>query len=266
MKTLIVDDRQLAVNALVQTMKEIDPDGKHVGLISSHEAISFLKSHDVDVAFLDVEMPDMNGLLLAQNLKEICPNLNLVFVTGHVEYAYDSYKLFASGYLMKPASVEDVKAVLENLRNPLHKSQSRVYVRCFGNFEIFVDDEPLVFHRTKEKELLAYLVDSKGAFCSTGELVGALWEDEEVTDSKLSQLRSFMADIRKVFEEKNLPELIIKEYSKIAIRPDKIDCDYYRFLDGDVNAVNSFMGEYMKQYSWAEIRLGELTMRGADVG
>jgi len=262
MKTLIVDDRQLAVNALVGTLREIDPAGKHIGLISSKEAISYLKENEVDVCFLDIEMPDMNGLMLAQELKDIRPNVNLVFVTGHVEYAYDSYKLFASGYLMKPASTDDVRNVLDNLRNPVSSRHSRVRVRCFGNFEIFVDDEPLVFHRTKAKELFAYLVDNKGAFCSTGELVGALWEDEEVTDSKLSQIRSFIAEIRKVFEEKNLPDMIIKEYSKMAIRPEKIDCDYYRYLNGEDEAKKSFMGEYMKQYSWAETRLGELTMRG----
>lgn len=262
MKTLTVDDRQLAVNALVGTLNEIDPSGKHIGLISSREAISFLKEHEADVCFLDIEMPDMNGLILAKELKEIRPNINLVFVTGHVEYAYDSYKLFASGYLMKPASTDDVRNTLDNLRNPVSTKYSRVRVRCFGSFEIFVDGEPLVFHRTKAKELFAYLVDNKGAFCSTGELVGALWEDEEVTDSKLSQLRSFMAEIRKVFEEKNLPDMIIKEYSKMAIRTEKIDCDYYRYLKGDEEAKKSFMGEYMKQYSWAEVRLGELIMRG----
>lgn len=262
MRTLIVDDKQLAVNALVSTMNEIDPEGTHAGLISSREALSYLKSHDIDVAFLDIEMPDMNGLLLAKEMKEISPNINIIFVTGHIEYAYDSYKLFASGYLMKPASAEEIKVALDNLRYKVEKKKSRVVVRCFGNFEIFVDDEPLVFHRTKAKELLAYLIDSQGAFCSTGELIGALWEDEEITDSKLSQIRSFMADIRKTFESKNLSDIIVKEYSKIAIRTDKIDCDYYRFLEGDMQAVNSFMGEYMKQYPWAEMRVGELTMRG----
>ena len=260
MNTLIVDDRQLAVNALVATMKEIDPDGSHVGLISSEEAISFLRTHPVDVVFLDIEMPDLNGLLLAEQMQEIEPKLNIVFVTGHVEYALDAHNLFASGYLMKPAGTEDVEKVLNNLRYPIEGRKLRVFARCFGNFEVFVDGSPLVFRRTKSKELLAYLVDSRGSFCTVGELMGILWEDAGNMTSRASQIRSFMADIRKTFEDAGLGDVIVKEHNAIAIRPDLIECDYYQFMDGKPEGINAFMGEYMKQYAWAEIRLGELTM------
>ncbi len=258
MKTMIVDDRQLAVNAMLQTMKEIDPEGSHAGLISSHEAVAFAKDHPLDVAFLDIEMPDMNGLLLAKVLKEIQPDLNIVFVTGHMEYAFDAHQLFASGYLMKPAGTEDVEKVLANLRHPLTTGEDDLFVRCFGNFEVFVHGEPLVFKRSKSKELLAYLVDNKGAMVSMGELISVLWEDGENSLSRNSQLRMFISDIRKTFEESGLSDIIIKEYNAVAVRTDKIPCDYFRFLEGDADAVNAYHGEYMKQYSWSEMRIGEL--------
>ena len=65
MNTITIDDRQLAVNAMIQNMKEIDPDGNHVGLISPVEALSYAHEHHIDVAFLDIEMPEMNGLEMA---------------------------------------------------------------------------------------------------------------------------------------------------------------------------------------------------------
>ena len=258
MKTMIVDDRQLAVNALLQTMKEIDPCGSHAGLISSHEAILFARDHTLDVAFLDIEMPDMNGLLLAKELKEIQPDLNIVFVTGHMEYAFDAHQIFASGYLMKPAGTEDVEKVLSNLRHPLAAKEDDLFVHCFGNFEVFVRGEPLVFKRSKSKELLAYLIDNKGAMVSMGELISALWEDGENSLSRNSQLRMFISDIRKTFEEAGIVDVIIKEYNAVAVRTDKLPCDYFRFLNGDPEAVNAYHGEYMKQYSWSEMRIGEL--------
>lgn len=257
MRTLTIDDRQLAVNALVSTMKEIDPDGVHVGLISVSEAIAFVRDHHTDVVFLDVEMPEKNGLIVAQELKELQPDINIIFVTGHDEYALDAHALYVSGYLTKPASVEDVRNALSNLRNPIQSDKPKVFIRCFGYFEVFVDGEPLVFKRSKSKELLAYLVDSNGAFCSTGELIGILWEDEDITDSKLSQIRSFISDIRKTFDKVGLGEVIKKEYNAIAIRTDRVDCDYYNFLSGNAEG-GTFMGEYMKQYAWAEVRVGEL--------
>ena len=44
----------------------------------------------------------------------------------------------------------------------------------------------------------------------------------------------------------------------MAIKTENLDCDYYRFLRSDPNAINEYMGEYMKQYSWAEMRIHEL--------
>ncbi len=114
LNTITVDDRQLAINAMLSTLEEIDPGGRHVGLVSPQEAISFAKEHPLDVAFLDIEMPSMNGLVLSKELKDIYPELNIVFVTGHIEYAYNAHQLFASGYLIKPAAAEDVKKVRDN--------------------------------------------------------------------------------------------------------------------------------------------------------
>jgi len=260
LNTITVDDRQLAVNAMLDNLREIDPGGSHAGLISSHEALLFADSHRLDVAFLDIEMPDMNGLLLAKALKDKQPDINIVFVTGHVEYAYDAHKVFASGYLIKPAGTEDVRNVLENLRHPIERKPGRIHVRCFGNFEIFIDGVPMNFKRSKSKELLAYLIDSAGGRVSMGELISVLWEDGENSDSRNSQLRMFIADIRKTFKDAGFDEVLVREYNSVAIKPELLDCDFYRFLESDPNAVNEYMGEYMKQYSWAEMRIHELDM------
>ena len=245
---------------MVGTLKEIDPEGKHIGLIYPDEAISYLRDHLVDVAFLDVEMPKMNGLALAQEMTLLQPQINIVFVTGHSEYALDAYSLYASGYLMKPASVEDVKKCIENLRHPT-STKRKVEVRCFGNFEVFLNGGPVVFKRSKSKEVFAYLVDNRGAFCSTGELIGVLWEDEDVTNSKLSQIRAFTSDLRKTFEELGINDIIVKKHNEIAVNVNRIDCDYYRYMDKDPEAKHLFMGEYMKQYTWSELRTGELLMK-----
>ncbi len=259
LNTITVDDRQLAINAMLSTLEEIDPGGRHVGLVSPQEAISFAKEHPLDVAFLDIEMPSMNGLVLSKELKDIYPELNIVFVTGHIEYAYNAHQLFASGYLIKPASAEDVKKVLDNLRYPVAREHGRIYARCFGNFEVFIDDMPVVFKRSKSKELLAYLIDNAGSRVTMGELISILWEDGENSLSRNSQLRMFISDIRKTFRDEGFDDILIREYNSVAIKTDMIDSDYFKFLARDPFAVNEYMGEYMKQYSWAEMRIAELT-------
>lgn len=258
MNTITIDDKQLAVNAMIHNLKEIDPDGNHAGLISPVEALSYARSHHLDVAFLDIEMPDINGLEMAEALKKIQPNINIVFVTGHAEYALDAHSIFASGYLVKPADVSDVEKILKHLRYPV-EGVGKLQVRCFGNFEVFVKNRPILFKRAKCKEILAYLIDSRGASVTMGELISILWEDGGNISSRNSQLRTFISDLRRSLAEAGFEDVLIREYNSLAIRTDMVDCDFYRFLERDEDAVREYMGEYMRQYSWAEVRIPELT-------
>ena len=54
-------------------------------------------------------------------------------------------------------------------------------------------------------------------------------------------------------------DVIVRGRDEIAIVPESVDCDYYRFLDGDPDAVNLYRGEYMSQYSWVEMTAGSLS-------
>ena len=55
--------------------------------------------------------------------------------------------------------------------------------------------------------------------------------------------------------------IVIRRRGSIGIDANCLDCDYYRFLQGDIRTVNAFQGEYMKQYSWAEATLGKILFR-----
>ena len=55
-----------------------------------------------------------------------------------------------------------------------------------------------------------------------------------------------------------MEKLLIRERRQIAIRRDMVDCDYYRMLSGDMSEVNAYGGEYMVDYSWAELTSGRL--------
>lgn len=262
MNSLVVDDKQLAVSAVVRIVNAIDPEGACEGVRTPEAALEYVSNHPVDVAFLDVEMPQMTGLELAKRMKEVRPNVNIVFVTAYEEYAFEAHKLYASGYLLKPVKEEDVRAALENLRHPVEPAKSsRLQVRCFGNFDVFVDEQPLKFKRTKSKEMLAYLVDRRGSRCTIGELVSVLWDDDAHSPSRRTQVRNLISDLRSALKDAGAEDILVRGRDEIAIVPESIDCDYYRFLDGDPAAVNLYRGEYMSQYSWAEMTAGTLSQQ-----
>lgn len=260
MNSLVVDDKQLAVNAVVRIVITLDPEGTCEGVRTADAALEYVRTHAVDVAFLDVEMPQMTGLELAKRIKDVRPNVNIIFVTAYEEYAFEAHKLYASGYLLKPVKEEDVRAALENLRHPVQLEKTdKLQVRCFGNFDVFMNDQPLRFKRTKSKEMLAYLIDRRGSRCAIGELVSVLWGDDAHSPSRRTQVRNLISDLRNALKDAGAEDVIVRGRDEIAIVPESVDCDYYRFLDGDPDAVNLYRGEYMSQYSWVEMTAGSLS-------
>ena len=184
-------------------------------------------------------------------------------VTEHPEYALEALQIFVSGFLLKPANESDVRSVLENLRYPPEDAPAGIKVQCFGNFEVFVGGRPLSFKRSKSKELLAYIVDRNGATCTNGEMLAVLWEDKPDTASLHSHLRNLIFDLSHTLEDAGVNGLLVRGRSTLALDTSKVDCDYYNFLRGDRSAVNSYRGEYMTQYSWAEVTRSALHQQAA---
>lgn len=118
----------------------------------------------VDTAFLDIEMPEMNGVELAKRIIQRYPQCNIIFLMGHTEYMLSSFDIHSSGYLVKPFSSDMVRDVLEHRRyRSTDNRKNPVKVQCFGSFEVFSQNKPIQFSRRKTKELFAFLIDFKGS-------------------------------------------------------------------------------------------------------
>ncbi len=256
MRIIIVDDESNALEDLKHVICQAC-DAQIACFLSGVEALEYLRENSADVAFLDIDMPDIDGLTLARYALERCPSLNIIFVTGYAQYALDSYSIPASGYVLKPASREMVEKALRQLRKPV-SANSRVRADTFGNFEIYVDGEPLHFLRSKSKELLAYLIDRKGSSATVAEVAAVLFEDRPYDYSVQKQVQVYIHDMMRTLKKARAEDIIVKRYNSLAVNPDKFQCDYYDFLKMKPEALNAFRGEYMANYSWAEFTAGLL--------
>lgn len=180
MKILVVDDGQLAINSLIRILCRVAPDCDYISAMTTEDALSWMRQGPMDAAFLNLEMPGMNGLALTRMIQKLQPRCNIIVVTEHPEYALEALQIFVSGFLLKPANEADVRNVLEHLRN-------------------------LIF------------------------------------------------DLSHTLEDAGVTGLLIRGRSTLALDTSKVDCDYYNFLRGSRSATNSYRGEYMTQYSWAEV-------------
>lgn len=254
MRVLAVDDKKLPLEALTEAIRKAEPTAEIFSFRSGREALAFAAQTPCEVAFLDIDMRDINGISLAKELKLLDPKVNIIFATGYYEYATDALTLHCSGYLMKPITPEDVRRELDDLRHPvLPAAQKRLQIQTFGNFEVFLDGAPVKFKYDKTKELLAYLVD-RGTFCTNGEIMAALWE-ENVSDSYLRMLRKDLTD---TLRKGGCGDILIQKRGSLAIATEKVSCDYYDWKRGMVYAINAYRGEYMTQYSWSEFTHGNL--------
>jgi hypothetical protein len=129
--------------------------------------------------------------------------------------------------------------------------RKRISIRMFGSFSIMVDGRSVRLKHDKSKELLALLVEKRGAYLSSREAIGALWEcsPDEKSRARYRKVASrLMADLKEI----GVDYLVESERGSRRVVPELIECDYYEYLDGKRPATGAFLPEY----SWSEfIRL-----------
>lgn len=120
MKVLIVDDEKLIVDDLIHEVRALypSPDAQIDGTTSAADAVMMAEATEYDVALLDIDMPDMDGLSLARRLIASCPVINIIFVTGFEAYALEAHEMYCSAFLVKPVSRRKLQKAFENLRRP----------------------------------------------------------------------------------------------------------------------------------------------------
>ena len=248
MIAIAVDDEALMLGALVAAI-DASPDIREVNKFSNcEEALAFVKENHADVAFLDINMRGMGGLALAERIIAARPACKIVFCTGYEEYALPAFKLHASGYLMKPISVEDVQAEIDNIKGT-RQNEKPITVKCFGNFEVYARNEKLMFKRLKSKELFAFLVDRNGASMTAKQICAVLFPDDTDDTKNAAYLRQLVLDLKNTLKTVGAEGVLCHETPCYRIDTGLIKCDYISYLE---TGKPEFHGEYMTQYSWAE--------------
>jgi two-component SAPR family response regulator len=261
-KCFVIDDEKYALDRISRELKTAAPEAEVSAFSDPNVLLEYAKENPCDVAFLDVRMGSMTGVELAKRLREIIPKLNVIFVTGYDEYANEAMKLHASGYLMKPVTAEDISAELKDLRYPIFEKKNYLLnFRCFGAFEVFNRNGDLVcFERKKAKELLAYLLYRHGKKCTNQELHQILFEDGAYdSDVEQRMYQTVVSSLTSTLKSMGVDGVLQRSYGAIKLDTTKVACDWYEYLLNKENGAPNYKGEFMKQYSWAEVENGNLS-------
>lgn len=252
---ICLDDEKIILDGLVKIIGNNSDIASIHGFSRDDQLFEWLKSNKADIAFLDVNMYGKTGMEIAEHLKQLNPRIYIVFISGHAEYAVDAFKLKANGYILKPADDEDIKREIDYIKEieKRRKPKKRVYAHTFGNFDVFIDDEPIKFSYHLTKEVFAYLIDRRGCDVSMAELENAIsLEYAKTENSAKSMIRTAIAELRKITEKYSLDDLFHKKRNYISVNVNMINCDFYGFIEGNPEVKALYSGEYMSNYSWAE--------------
>lgn len=260
MRIMIVDDERRARQMMENVLRGLG-ESEVMSFSAAADALAYVRDKGCDLAFLDIEMPGMSGMELADRFLELPAPPVIVFVTAYSEYALRAYDVEAVDYLLKPYGPDQVRRALERAGKRLRHAPphaTRVVARCFPTFGLWVDGTPLDFGNKKAREFLAYLVHMQGNWVSMDSITFALFENSDEKNAK-SYYRQVLHRLKATLQEAGVENLVQSGYGKVRVDPSSFDCDYYRYLNGEKGL---FFGEYLADYSWAEATLADLRRRG----
>ena len=120
LNVLIVDDERLARVELNRLLAKFDFVQVVAQASNGKQALELLSEHHIDIVFLDIQMPEMSGLELAQQLD---PAIKFVFCTAFNEHAVDAFSLNAVDYIVKPINIDRLEQTLKRFQNKLAKAE-----------------------------------------------------------------------------------------------------------------------------------------------
>ncbi|WP_409345832.1 response regulator [Paenibacillus sp. MBLB4367] len=292
LRAIIIDDEEPAIE-LMHTLLSVYEEIAVVGMYTSpDEALRHVHESKPDVLFLDIEMPERNGLEAAELFGAAYPGIDIVFATAYNQYATDAFELSAIDYMMKPVTQMRLnKTVSRLLARRKTAGESLVPVGwkkegdagkaeegfiCFGSFAWKSGNEAegtVKWRTSKERELFAYLVHNRNIYVQKDKIIEDLWGDVTLEQAK-TFLHTCVYTIRKKLDGSGHASALEYKNNSYRLNTSGIACDaeqYERFAgsEPDVTAANIaeaeraaslYKGEYMEGYVWAMDKQEELKL------
>lgn len=205
LKALIVEDEYPARQELRYLLEPYQEQLEVIGEAqSAKEALRLIEAMDYDVVFLDVQMPGVNGLDLARQLKTLKPQLRIVFVSAYENYAVDAFAIQVVDYLLKPVSGDRISETMrrllaaeDNADHAKDNAQTLTWVPCEVNghtIPVAVSD---IIYATAERDII-YICTAQDRYPTRFTLQEL--QERLPEDTFLRTHRSFIANLHQVRE------------------------------------------------------------------
>ncbi|WAA11867.1 response regulator [Fervidibacillus halotolerans] len=276
MRVILVDDEVLALHHMEKLLESIG----NIAIVGkfSHplDGLNASIQERPDVVFIDINMPELNGIAFAERLQRVYPDVIIVFVTAYDEYAVKAFDLDAVDYIVKPVQRKRLEETVRRLRKRIQiddlPSDSSGMVCCFQSLRFkksltssdFLD---VRWRTSKARELFAFFIQHRERPVRKGILLELLWPEFDEKKG-YSQLYITIYQIRKTLASINM-NITISSFDNsymLELNDVKLDVDLWEKgmselnLETDANVSNViktmslYQGDYLSEdgYHWAE--------------
>ena len=268
MIAILADGDSRALERLAAMMREIPEIAEVVPFLSGTEALRWAQTNRFDVAILDADPNSVNGLELAQRLREREENCGLIFYAASGRFALDAFHIHADGYLLKPVMPDRLRAEIEYLcrrktadkpaepapdktpdKMPDKPAEKLLTVKCCGGFDVYdKNGNPVTFRRSRSRELLALLVDRRGMSITSKEICAIFWEDDGERDQKnMAHLWQLFSELNRALRQAGAEGVVRRSGANHFVDMALLDCP-----DLEQGRKNRDELCYMVGYSWAD--------------
>lgn len=166
------------------------------------DSLKYLQENKVDIVFLDINMPELDGMSLGKILTKLNPNIKIIFITAYRDYAAEAFEIKAFDYLLKPYSEKRITEVLNNLTMIKDNSPTKE-VEKINKVTVFLDEKMVVlsldeiyYIEVSEKESLVYTQNE----IYTSKLKISKWEEILPKNKFYRTHRAYIVNLDKIKE------------------------------------------------------------------
>lgn len=275
-KVILVDDEKPALRMLEFLLKKFDGisiEGVYTNPLKAIEEIEEIKPQAV---FLDINMPQLQGIDVASRILDIGPDTDIIFITAFDEYAVEAFELHALDYLLKPVDPERMKKTIERLmkKTPCFQESTgrKLRIKCLGQFEVVLENqEPIKWRAEKTSELFAFLLHDRGRNHSKEEMLDKLWSEVD-PEKSVKQLYNGIYYIRKALEAYGIGKDLIRIGSNYSLKLGDVELDVESFYELEKSDSSYsievleemealYKGDYLagENYPWADFERERLS-------
>ncbi|MEY8739203.1 response regulator [Bacillales bacterium AN1005] len=281
MKVILVDDERLA---LIGLQKILEKEVSGVEILATYsdptEVMTGVMIQRPDVVFLDIHMPEIDGLELGRKIQQAAPDIEIIFVTSHDQYAVHAFDLQALDYVMKPIKKDRFQQTLSRVRERLNlkreqkgRDTNTPLICCFNQIQFKLpgqEAQTAKWRTSKAQELFAYLLHHRNQIIHRSTLLELLWPELE-EDKTVHQLYTAMYHVRQTLKAYHMDMVTIQsghleagyrlELGEVQLDSERWEQEVKQWKSVDSSTVDAYehvlglykgtyLGNY--EYMWAE--------------